>query len=478
VNEIVALLVLAFAGGVAVAGLTKIPNPESMLLGPILGVSGFVGVGSLMVILMGTVRPWWCVAVVAAGGLGVVILRFRKLVEGGSLLATAGSLAITSGVAALARLTHPTRMTVDSARYLLGADILLEPDAVERFRGADLLKRGLTTALGQTLGSLDGALYSEIVIPLVAVAGVLLLAALTRRICLHLGTTEVTAVVLGVLAAAFVFASNRGLFDVFYINSHGMVMTAMLVMVACSYLARVTAQPSWLLPVAVAAPPMIVARAEGPLLVAITLLPMLVDTTIRLGHRLATILPTTVLSTLWYAVGIWELALGERTDPTDPVTAGLIAGVLLAVVTLVAVPATERLVRWVPALALIGLAALLGIYALGDIDGLVETASATAANLVFEGAWGFTWLALIPLVVAAMVNGAFEHERFFVVPIVGFGLLFFLMPFLRQDPYRVGTGDSGNRVMAHILLVAVAFALTAVVGSRPVPGRRVRGRAA
>jgi hypothetical protein len=49
------------------------------------------------------------------------------------------------------------------------------------------------------------------------------------------------------------------------------------------------------------------------------------------------------------------------------------------------------------------------------------------------------------------------------VPILGFGLLYWLLPLLRDGAWRVGTGDSGNRILAHIIAVVVMFLVLAAV---------------
>jgi hypothetical protein len=56
------------------------------------------------------------------------------------------------------------------------------------------------------------------------------------------------------------------------------------------------------------------------------------------------------------------------------------------------------------------------------------------------------------------------------VPIVGFGILFFILPYLRGSAYRVGFGDSGSRIATHIVLVVVAYVL--LVASETIASRR------
>jgi len=52
-------------------------------------------------------------------------------------------------------------------------------------------------------------------------------------------------------------------------------------------------------------------------------------------------------------------------------------------------------------------------------------------------------------------------------PIAGFFALFWASVYLRDAAYRVGAGDSGNRMLAHVILVVVLYCLVAIT-QRPV----------
>jgi hypothetical protein len=78
---------------------------------------------------------------------------------------------------------------------------------------------------------------------------------------------------------------------------------------------------------------------------------------------------------------------------------------------------------------------------------------------------------LVLLVIALLVQ-RIPDGRLWTVPLIGFGLLFWLLPLLREGAYRVGSGDSGNRMLAHFLGVAVVFLALAAV-DRDAADRRV-----
>ncbi|HUG74455.1 MAG TPA: hypothetical protein VMM81_02120, partial [Acidimicrobiia bacterium] len=134
--------------------------------------------------------------------------------------------------------------------------------------------------------------------------------------------------------------------------------------------------------------------------------------------------------------------------------------------------------RWI----LWGLGAMLVVFTALRPTLLRDTLFATANNLgpdvTFRfspgggGLWGVTWLVLVPLVAAALIAIRFPRDRLWRVVVIGFGYLYLLMPFLRGSPWRIGYGDSGNRIASHIVLVLVAYLVLALLEGRTHPTRR------
>ncbi|MGH8875367.1 MAG: hypothetical protein ACRDVM_08990, partial [Acidimicrobiia bacterium] len=78
-----------------------------------------------------------------------------------------------------------------------------------------------------------------------------------------------------------------------------------------------------------------------------------------------------------------------------------------------------------------------------------------------EGLWGFTWLVVGALGFAASAVVRLPFQTLWTTPLVGFGALFFFLPYVREGPYRAAPGDSGNRMLMHVLLVAVLYLVVA-----------------
>jgi hypothetical protein len=114
-----------------------------------------------------------------------------------------------------------------------------------------------------------------------------------------------------------------------------------------------------------------------------------------------------------------------------------------------------------------GLLLLLAVVAVGETEILVDVAYATFRNLTYDGLWLFTWPVGIVLTVIAVVVHRIPDGRLWTTPIVGFTLLFWLLPLIRGGARRVGAGDSGNRILAHILAVIVTFLVLAAIDVWP-----------
>jgi hypothetical protein len=98
-------------------------------------------------------------------------------------------------------------------------------------------------------------------------------------------------------------------------------------------------------------------------------------------------------------------------------------------------------------------------------------------NLVLgEGNWGYSLviLALFVLVCAVAVRGG--EIIFLRFPVTCFVPIAFLLVYFRGFPYRIGVGDSLNRISTHIVPLAVLFVIAAASSLRwnsPDSDRRI-----
>jgi len=88
------------------------------------------------------------------------------------------------------------------------------------------------------------------------------------------------------------------------------------------------------------------------------------------------------------------------------------------------------------------------------------------------GGWGVSMVVLAGLVAAAALLTNAPARIFIRFPLTSFVPVAFILAYLREDSYRVGITDSLNRMIFHILPVAVLF--VASVATSPYLGWRFR----
>jgi hypothetical protein len=104
----------------------------------------------------------------------------------------------------------------------------------------------------------------------------------------------------------------------------------------------------------------------------------------------------------------------------------------------------------------------LALAAIGNPGKLLESVNATGHNLLLnEGKWGYSLviLGLFVLFCAAAVRGG--ELMFLRFPVTSFIPLAFLFAYVRGEPYRIGAGDSLNRMWIHVVPLAVLFVIAA-----------------
>lgn len=456
--ETASLILLTLLAGAYLSVYTRLDWPAVSVTSPIVGVGVYILICTLSTATLGSMNPAASVAgAVLVLGAGVYIRRHRLSIRHAHVAATPLAVIVLFG---FTRLTLPVRLTPDSAQYLAMADILSEAGGMDRISGSLLVTRGLGTAALQALGSLDGRPYSLVATPLLTMAGVALMALTIGRAARRSGAKTWLWVL---LALAFTAMSNRVVYDAFYVNSHGPVMACFLATVVGGYMT--VREPTWFVVAALCSPFLVVARPEGGLLAALALVPVVTSRTITARRRIITVIPTAATSVIWFGWALWSRAPGRpRPSLSDPVTIGVLIGLLLLVLALTTtITRLWPMLRRAPWLTVTGLAFGLSIAALRDRQLLVDAATATGANLVSEGLWGITWPILGALFIAAVFRDTRPEDIYLVMPITGFGVLYWLLPYARGGGYRIGAGDSGNRMLAHVFLAVLTYVILVAV---------------
>lgn len=433
------------------------------------GAAVYLIVALAMVVVVGTLEPLVALALTGLGGVGGLVIGGRRAWNRKAIRWLAVALGSTVIIVVAARLLHLTRLTPDSLRYILASNNLVTPDALGVMHPVDLHDRNLAVPFLHALSDLTDRRYLASIGPLFGAAGFGLFVHLTWQATTRL---ERPARV-GLIAAAtlFLVTSNRLTYDVFYLHTHIYVAVYVLVAMTGIWFAVNRGSPGWAVPAGLSLAVTLLIRPETPLIVALLLV---VAASAGAGRtaRLWLGLPAVVIVGVWYGT-LWSwVPGGDRIAVDAPIFGGMVAvGGAAAVLVLAEIPVLARAVRRSD-LILVGLLGLvLATFIAVDPGVFVESWEATVSNLVlFQGLWHVTWPALLALMGAALMFARGPDTRLWSVPVVGYLLIWWLLPYLRSGAWRVGTGDSGNRILAHIIFVAVAYLVIAAARTYRVDG--------
>ena len=462
IAELAITLLLVSSGLGVLSSLHTIPAPARVWLAAPIGAAVYMLVSLLLFFLNGTLRPGVALVTAALFGLiGTVVAIVRNWWDRRSLVWAGTALAIAVVAVLLARTIHLTRLTSDSLQYLAISTNIRLPDAIDQLGSFFLLQRQIGLPSLHSLWEFTDRRYLASIGPMFGVSCVGLFVWLTWRAT---GKISPHRAWLALTSALLLVTSNRLVYDFFYINTHIEMATFLLIAIAGAWLALLTDSPAWAVPAGLALAATMLLRPEAPLVVAIVLVAV-AATRAPMTIRLAMTIPSAFVVAVWYG-GLLLFNVG--TADTLAVLGNLGAVLAAALLTLLGGLSRLRgLVRHSGWLMLVVLA--LGLAALGvrNPDVLVDSFIATSRNLLSEGRWLITWPAVLVLGIVALAVHRIPEGRLWTTSIMGFGVLFWLLPLLREVAFRVGTGDSGNRILAHFLPVVVTFIVLAAVDRWP-----------
>ncbi len=207
-------------------------------------------------------------------------------------------------------------------------------------------------------------------------------------------------------------------------------------------------------------------RAEAPFVAGINL--VAVGAADATWPALVVVVARTIaIAAVWYGVVLLQNAIdGNVVSLSAPVFGNLVAMIAIGVVAAGGFQGLAGTVAYADRAMMAGL--LLGLVGFAAVSPDLLGASIEAAfqNVVLsEGAWLSTWSIAFPLLVVALLIHDVSVEKPWTTPIINFALLSFLLPMVQGGAWRVRTGDSGNRILAHIIALVVACLILASVRS-------------
>lgn len=456
--------VLYAAGFGVLAPLSRqLGNAPRMWLSLPIGAALYLVIAPILILMTGTLDPGAALLAVAAiGGIRAAIAAYMRLWGRGFVLWALAGLGVALATVVISRLIHLTRLTPDSFRYLTVSVDLLQPDALDEVLPGHLLVRQIGLPSLQALHDLTDRRYFTSIGPLFGVFGFGYFTWLIRA-----RTTQLPARrrrLLVATAVLLLLTSNRLVYDAFYINSHIQVAVYLLIAVSGVWLAVVSESDGWAFPAGLALGVSLLFRPEMALVATVVLVAVAASRA-NWTVRLLVTAPPAFVGAIWYGVILWRYgAGGNEVSLTAPVLSSLV--LLTGAVTLVIAShlrVLRPLARYADRGMLIGMAGALVWLSFVSPQILRDSAVATLRNLSAEGFWLLTWPSVIVLAGIALAVHRIPDGRMWTTSIIGFALAFWTLPLVREGAWRVGAGDSGNRILAHFLAIVVTFLVLAAV---------------
>jgi hypothetical protein len=374
-----------------------------------------------------------------------------------AVLASAAVVVVATAAGAwLAQVVHLTRFTSDSLRYLLTAEALEQTGSPAAASVYQLRMGQLVVPLLHTGGIDAGAGYSPAIIPLLAASGLLAAGWLAWEGMERAGASRRWRWWLLGTAAALVLTTNRVGYHIFYVNGHMTFAVVLVIGVGLGWLAVARHHWALLWPAGLMFGVLPALRPEAVIVGTLFLVPFLVEEAVPMRARWGMASPFLAATVLWDGV-IWpRYAADADLALLGPVRGNLLAALGVAAgLALLAAPPLRRFARWGPLALFAGLVAYLAVKTVRDPDVLRAGLAAFGANIAIEGLWGMLWLVLPLLAVGALLVAPPPFSRLWFAPLGSYGVALLAFAYLRGGGYRVGTGDSGSRMLLHVVLVAI-----------------------
>ena len=420
----------------------------------------FAGMSTVSGLTLGlTVITGVCLCVLGRGGDPNATIADARQV--GSALVALAIVLVT-----FAKLLNLPRVTPDSIVHLAHVRALRRGDG-SVLNSVDLFERGIGTSSLHALGNLfDADLFMSAAIAL-SCATTTLCFCLIREVQRRLGLADRHGIAVALGSTGLLVFSDRFIFVSLLLNHHSLValsylsITFILVtMHGSTSLSRLTTRLAGTT-LALVSFSSLAARRESVLIIcfiaALASWSGLADTRSRMRLGPTWLLSLTVMAAIWCVVVI----KGQQVDL--PQALALPALPFMALLAVVAVNNCSPSIKSLRPVFL-ALMAFLSFVLLAtsffdntrDLRLLSSSIAAVADNVLFSGGWRFEW-GVVGAALVASLPGRDETVDFVRYTVVGIVLIHLGLPMVTGGAYRIGPGDSFNRMLTHVLPLAVVY---------------------
>ncbi len=467
--EVIAILLLVF-GGVALLGAVGFSGWMLIPVSFVVGICLYVSISYLQALVGLSSSPLVTFGILF--GISTVLFTYIGLTRGYKITINIAVAAILSIIGLLALITviraaNLVEYHYDSIRYLIVGS-LIESNNLDWISPNLLRKRYSSVAILHAPANLAGEFYLRSLHPLVGLSTLGLLFWFSYE-GLKQAIPRKEAIAFALIGTLLLLTNSGFVWHSFYINGHLLVAAFLLVVVGTGWLAASDSgsRRELLCLQAVGVAGLVLSRPEGALIAPLALLPTLLWGKIPLSSRWA------ILAVFGVAVVVQQgfimlttASLGQSVRMRAWLLFGVGLGALLALPVL-AWSFVTRHSKYVLA-AVEGLlwVALIG-FSLARPVLLQQSLDATLRNIVFDaGEWGASLMILAALVIGAILLTDAPNRIFLRFPLTACIPMFLLFAFLRGGPYRVGATDSLNRMLIHLVPLAILFVISAAASKR------------
>ncbi|EAR24696.1 hypothetical protein A20C1_11476 [marine actinobacterium PHSC20C1] len=461
--EIVLLLSMVLGGSALIqaAGARGLGVP---ILGSVTGLALYLCIGAIQVLTPITSSPVLTIVLTVAlpGGLWLWLrlrgaqLPLRPLWAG---IIVAG---VTAAVAFF-RAVPQVGWSNDSLQYLLNGSLIASNNIT--IASTSLLpKRLIGVPELHAAANLGGEYYVQAITPLIAGLVLALLSwMLWESLAPRLSKRALIFIVLG--GVLFLASMNRFVFHAFYLNGHLLFALFMLVVVGGGWMLVSTTsvnKTALITAMSLSVGALIFLRAESSILVVLVLLPIIVDGSVSRVHK-SILLAILGASTIAWQSFMAAVYLAQGLPVAFEIWGLLGFGVaILALIPLLRWSIFVQRGRIILVLAEAVLWLSLIVLFIREPQILIESVSATYENVVTgAGSWGLSLILMVALLVLATFI-AVPNRVNLRFPLTSFIPLGFLLAYLRDIAYRVGDGDSLNRMWIQLIPIALFYVLIAL----------------
>ncbi|TPW29618.1 hypothetical protein [Pararhizobium mangrovi] len=356
---------------------------------------------------------------------------------------------------------------IDTFKYFRSG-ILFSRNETQYINLNDLEKRLFSFPIALSLARIYGEFYVKSLVPALSIGVLSVSLFFFWAISAKENVTRAARYGIAALMLLLMVSNNRYVWNSFYLNDHLYVAACVLIIAGAGVLnERMADVPrSFLVSVQILMmPALIMGRAEGFLLAGFAILPFILNPEVAPRDRRVVLAGFAVVTFAWH---MYLAHAFMREGSSLPLS--VFGPAALAVLAVLAVPfiTITPLVRFRRAILILAETALwvaLLVATIGKPGVMVESLSATYQNIVVgAGSWGRSLVVLAVIFVFVLVFCKDRRLATLRFPVTASIPMFFLLAYLRNGgAYRVGNGDSLNRMLIEIFPLAVLYLAVAAI---------------